>query len=53
MTKTKKSGWIQSTKCWNCNKTGKVEDPNDSEKEIKCSTCSGTGYITTTGTLSN
>jgi len=43
--------WVQSVKCWNCDKTGKIQDPNDPEKEIKCPTCNH-GYIITSGTLS-
>ena len=35
-----------------CDKTGKVKDPENSDKEIKCITCKGTGFTTTTGTLS-
>jgi len=50
---TKKGGrWVQSTKCYMCNKTGKVQDPENPDKEIKCLTCAGTGFITTSGTLS-
>ncbi len=45
--------WIQEVKCWNCNKTGKVEDPNNPDKEIKCDVCAGIGYIQTSGTLSS
>ncbi len=51
MTRSKAS-WIQEVKCYMCGKTGKVPDPNNSEKEIKCVTCAGTGFVKTTGTLS-
>jgi len=47
-----KARWVQSVKCYMCGKTGKVPDPNNSEKEIKCETCHGTGFLTTSGTLS-
>jgi len=50
---TKKSGrWVQSVKCYMCGKTGKVQDPENPDKENKCLTCGGTGFITTSGTLS-
>ena len=50
---TKQVGkWVQSVKCWNCNKTGLVEDPNDPEKQVKCEVCTA-GFITSKGTLSN
>ena len=41
--------WVTSVKCVVCGKTGKVQDPNDSEKEIKCLNCGGYGMITTHG----
>jgi len=47
-----KAKWVQSVKCYMCGKTGKVKDAENSEKEIKCLTCKGTGFITTSGTLS-
>jgi len=49
----KSSGkWVQSVKCWNCNKTGKIPNPDDPEKEIKCPICNH-GFIITTGILSS
>ena len=41
--------WIQAIRCIVCNKVGKVPDPNDPEKLIKCETCSGEGYHITRG----
>jgi len=41
--------WITSVKCVVCGKTGKVLDPNDPEKQIKCLNCGGYGMITTHG----
>lgn len=41
--------WVTSVKCVVCEKTGKVPDPNDSEKQIKCLNCEGYGMITTHG----
>lgn len=45
--------WVQSTKCYMCDKTGKMQDPENPEKENKCLQCAGTGFITTSGTLSS
>lgn len=44
--------WVQSVKCWNCNKTGKVEDPNKPEKQVKCTVCDN-GYIRTKGMITS
>jgi len=41
--------WVTASKCYTCNKTGKVPDPNDSEKQIKCMSCGGEGYHVTRG----
>jgi len=41
--------WVTSVKCVVCGKTGKVTDPHDSEKQIKCLNCGGYGMITTHG----
>jgi hypothetical protein len=41
--------WIQSIRCIVCNKTGKISDPENPEKEIKCYSCGGDGYHTTKG----
>lgn len=49
MTK-KKCTWVTGVKCVVCNKTGKVEDPHNSEKMIKCTRCGGEGMIITRGT---
>lgn len=47
----RKGNWVQSVKCWNCNKTGKVPDPRDPSKEMECPVCDK-GFIRTKGTIS-
>lgn len=43
--------WVQSIKCWNCNKTGKIPNPENPDEIIKCPLCDH-GYIRSKGTLS-
>lgn len=45
--------WVQSAKCVNCGKTGKVPNRNDPIKEENCIFCSGTGFIRSKGTISS
>lgn len=50
----KKQGvWVQSVKCWNCKKTGKVSNPNDPLSEEDCIVCGGTGFIRSKGTIAS
>lgn len=50
----KKAGlWVQSIKCYNCGKTGRVLNDKDPTKEDKCIICNGSGFITSRGTISS
>ncbi len=47
-----KGNWVQSVKCWNCSKTGKVVDPNNPDKQVKCQVCDN-GFIKTKGVINS
>jgi len=47
-----RGSWVTSVKCWNCNKTGKVIDPENPEKQVKCPFCDN-GFIKSKGVISS